>query len=278
MKRLIALLLLIAFVPLSASADGRQAPFRIGLFPNLSPLTLIATHQPVAKYLEKTFGQPVELMTAPDFRTFIERADAGAYDAVLAAPHLARLIEQGGRYQAVAAYDQKLRAVMIVPAESARATVADLKGATIAEPDALALVGMLARQMLASAGLKAGDVHWFYAHSHNGAALAVISGRADAAVIGSVPYALMSEAQRSNVRILATSPANPNHVWLVNRQLGEDRRRAFRAAMLGLPKTVEGRHYLKNNGYGGIHRLQEDELKSMDPFVDMVRERLDADK
>jgi phosphonate transport system substrate-binding protein len=274
MTRRWLLILLMVLAPSAWAENGNPAPFRIGLFPYLSPLTLIAAHQPLARYLEQRLQQPVELMTAPDFRTFIERTDAGAYDAVLTAPHLARLAEQNGNYKPVAIYDQKLRALLVVAADSRRVSIHDLRGATIAEPDPLAIVGALAREMLAAAGLGSKDVRWFLAHSHNGAALAVASGRADAAVVGSNPFARLPEELRSNLRILTTSEAIPNEAWLVNARLSQDRQRAFQAALLSFSATPAGQHYLRINNLEGLHPLRNDELKAMDAYTAQVRDQL----
>lgn len=268
------LLLLMLFAPFAWAANGGQAPFRIGLFPYLSPLTLIAAHQPMARYLEQRLRQPVELLTAPDYRTFVERTDAGAYDAVLTAPHLARLAERSGNYKPVAIYDQKLRALLVVAADSHRLSIHDLRGAIIAEPDPLAIVGALAREMLATAGMGNEDVRWFVAHSHNGAALAVASGRADAAVIGSNPFARLPEELRSNLRILAISQAIPNEAWLVNTRLDKARQRDFQTALMSFSSTPAGQHYLRTNNLEGLHPLRDDELKAMDSYTAQVRVQL----
>jgi phosphonate transport system substrate-binding protein len=272
MRRRLLILLLLFALPAWAASEART--FRIGLFPYLSPITLIAAHQSLARYLEQALHQPVELLTAPDFRTFIERTDAGEYDAVLTAPHLARMAEQNGGYKATAIYDQKLRAVIIVAADSRLLSVQDLRGATIAEPDPLAIVGALAREMLTSAGLGSNEVHWFVAHSHNGAALSVASGRADAAVVGSVPFAHLSEGLRGSLRVLATSRAIPNEAWMVSTRLGDDRQRAFQSALLDFSTTPAGRHYLKINNLEGIRPLRDGELKSMDFYAALVSEQL----
>ena len=276
MRRFLVIFLLLALALPASAKDTNIAPLRIGLFPNLSPLTLFALHRPLAKYLETALGRPVELATAPDFRSFVERTGAGDYDAVLTAPHLARLAEQDGRYEAAATYDQELRAILVVPTASPITHVSDLRGAKIAEPDPLAVVSMLGQQMLEAAGLGPGAVHWINAHSHNGAVLSVSSGLANAAVVGNVPYAQLSEGARINLRILATSRAIPNQAWLLNKRLSESQRQAFKTALMQFARTSAGRRYLKWNNYGAIRLLQPNELKTLDPFAAKARMQLEA--
>ncbi|MBK7415968.1 MAG: hypothetical protein IPJ38_13465 [Dechloromonas sp.] len=48
------------------------------------------TYQPLAK-LERELKQPIQLLTAPDFETFVKRVVDGEYDVAVLAPHYARL-------------------------------------------------------------------------------------------------------------------------------------------------------------------------------------------
>jgi phosphonate transport system substrate-binding protein len=210
MRRL-AILLLLVFWPLATSAaDKANEPLQIGLFPNLTPLTLITSYQPLRLYLEKTLHRPVAMVTAPDFRSFVERTQHGDYDIVLTAPHLARLAEQEAGYVAVATYAAKLQALILVAKNSPVRRLEDLRGARVAVPDPLAVVNMLGRERLQEAGLADTDYTLLNTHSHNGAALAVLHEDALAAIVGSAPYAQLAEGMRKDLRVLASSRSFPN--------------------------------------------------------------------
>jgi phosphonate transport system substrate-binding protein len=278
MRRLLALVLLILVAPMAGAAGHAVPALKLGLFPNLTPLTLIAMYQPLRLHLEKVLHRPVELLTAPDFRAFAGRTEDGLYDAILTAPHLARLAELNASFEAVATYDEKLRALLVVASNSPTTRVADLRGGRIAEPEPLAVVAMLGRSMLADAGVDTDEVTWVTTHSHNGAALAALTGRTRAALVGSVPFGQLPEETRHNLRILASSQAIPNQVWLVNKHLPADQRRAFQDALLSFAKTRPGKLFLKSRACGGIRKLQPNELKVMDPFVQEAGRRLGTGK
>jgi phosphonate transport system substrate-binding protein len=271
MRRL-AILLLLFIWPLAANAaDKSGTPLQIGLFPNLTPLTLITSYQPLRLYLEKTLHRPVSMVTAPDFRSFVERTQHGDYDIVLTAPHLARLAEQDAGYVAVATYGAKLRALILVPKTSPVKRLADLRGARVAVPDPLAVVNMLGREELQKAGLAETEYTLVDAQSHNGAALAVLREEDQAAIIGNAPYAQLPESTRKELRVLATSQAIPNHYWLVNKKMDVRQRRLFQDAMVHFGSVPEGRKFIATRDCGEIRATVPDELKPLAPYAQEVR-------
>jgi len=174
-RRRASIFLLCCLPLLATAADG---VLKVGLFPNLTPFTLIAVHQPIRLYLEQQLHRPVQLLTAPDFRSFAKRTQNGEYDLVLTAPHLARLAEQDAGYIPVATYDDELRALLLVAKHSPVTRLDQLRGAKVAMPDPMAVVNMLGREMLNKAGVADSEYVLVDAHSHNGAALAVLRGEA----------------------------------------------------------------------------------------------------
>jgi phosphonate transport system substrate-binding protein len=274
-RRVFIQLLLLS--PLAAAAtDGVSDTLRVGLFPNLTPVTLITAYQPVRLYLEKAMSRPVTVLTAPDFRTFVERTQSGAYDIVLTAPHLARLAELEGGYEPVAIYGSRLQALILIARNSPITKLEDLRGKKVAMPDPLALVNMLGGEMLRKAGVAETEYVWVNAHSHNGAALAVLREDAQAAVIGSVPYAQLAEGIRKDLRLLASSKTITNQCWLVSKRIDADQRLSIQDALLRFSDTPAGRRFLDSRGCGEIRKILPDELKSLDVYAREVKRRLDT--
>lgn len=277
MKIFTFLLLLCLSAPTWPAAQA-GALLKVGLFPNLTPLTLIAMYQPLRQDLEQRLGRPVELLTAPNFQTFATRTGQGQYDIILTAPHLARLAEQEGGYEAIATYDNKLQALIVVPAASPLKSLAELRGAEIAEPDTLAVVSMIGRDMLANAGVDPAGETWLTTHSHNGAVVATLAGRTKAAVIGSMPYSQMPAGTRNSLRIIAASRIIPNQVWLASRKLTAEERQAIQGALLAFADSATGQAFLKTHACGTLRKPQPGELIPMDPYARQVRALLESGK
>jgi phosphonate transport system substrate-binding protein len=270
-------LFLLCFLPLSASAvNETDNTLKIGLFPNLTPFTLIAVHQPIRLYLEQQLHRPVQLLTAPDFRSFARRTQRGEYDLVLTAPHLARLAELDAGYVPVATYDEELQALLLVAKHAPFTRLTELRGTKIAIPDPLAVVNMLGLEMLNKAGVSESEYVLVNAHSHNGAALAVLRGEAQAAILGSVPFAQLASEVRNELRVLASSRPIQSQYWLVNGRVDANQRRQIQNALLQFSATPEGRKYMASRGCRGVRKTAPDELRSEDAFAREVRKLLDA--
>ncbi len=252
-----------------------RPPLRLGLFPSLSPHSLFATYQPMRAYLEGELGQTVELQTAPDFATFTQRLLDREYDAVVAAPHLARLAQIDAGYVPLASYRTPILAYMLVTRDGPINKVADLRGKRMAVPDALALVGMMGEEMLRQAGIRdRADYRILYARSHNNAARLVLAGEADAAMVGSQFYLRLPPEQRGQFRVLAQSEPMAGQYILASPALGTLQMSMLLKALLAFDASPTGRAFFTKNSLGGVDAASGGELRSLDPYVDQVRAAL----
>ncbi|MBT9519859.1 MAG: PhnD/SsuA/transferrin family substrate-binding protein, partial [Dechloromonas sp.] len=90
------------FSPMAAAQEKATVrPLTVGLMPYLSTRMLLANYQPIAVALEQELQQPVQLVTAPDFDTYVKRVLDGEYDVAVLAPHFARLAIRDYGYSAL---------------------------------------------------------------------------------------------------------------------------------------------------------------------------------
>ncbi|MBS4098681.1 MAG: phosphate/phosphite/phosphonate ABC transporter substrate-binding protein [Sulfuricella sp.] len=249
----------------SSAAD---APLHFGVFPNLSARALVLLYQPMQAYLEKALGRPVQIYSAPDFRTFLERTYNREYDLVVMAPHLARLAQSEAGYLPLFSYTQELHAVVVVAKSSAIQGVEDLRGKTVVLPDRLAVMPMLGLRVLRNHGLQPDvDFKPLYVASHSNSALAVQRGDAQGAIIGSAPYAQFPEELRDSLRVVARSEAIPNQFLLASPNLTPQRIEALRKALSAFAVAEEGRRFLENSGFAGLKPASDAELHKMEPYA-----------
>lgn len=253
---------------IATPAPAGEPPLRFGIFPNLSARAIVLLYQPMREWLEKSLGQPVTIYSAPDFKTFLERTLNREYDLVIMAPHLARIAQTEADYQPLFSYSQELHAVLVAAKNSAIQSVEDLRGKTVALPDRLAVMPVLGIRVLRSYGLQPDvDFKLLYATSHSNSALAAQRGEAQAAIVGSAPFAQFPEELRDSLRVLAKSESIPNQFILAGPNLGVRQTDALRKALSGFAATPEGRRFLENNGFGGLKPATEAELRKMEPYA-----------
>ena len=128
--------------PQTGLADEKPAasrPLSVGLMPYLSTRTLLANYQPIAVALETALKQPVQLLTAPDFDTYVKRVVDGEYDIALLAPHFARLAIREYDYTPLLLHKAPIRGVLVSNRNQPLTGFDDLRGQNIAIVDRSAL-------------------------------------------------------------------------------------------------------------------------------------------
>jgi len=265
---------LLALLALSP-ARAADKPLEFGVFPNLSARTVVTLYQPLRTYLEKRLGRPVNIYTAPDFKVFVQRSLKREYDFLVAAPHFARLAQQEAGYRPLAVYSRELRAILVVAKDGPMKSVADLKGQTVALPDAIALMSMFAVQLLRDGGLNPGkDVTLADARSHDNAVSSVLLGDSAAAATSAAPLAQMPDDLKNGVRVLATSDKAPHQIFMASPKLSAAETERLGKLLLDFAATPEGRRFIETNRFGGIRPVTETELKQLDPYALEVKRML----
>jgi len=277
MRRILLLMLCLLFAALPARAT--EAELKFGIFPNLSARLLIETYQPVADALSSELKRPVTLHTAPDFKTFFERTQAGEYDLVLTAPHLAWLAHKEQGYRPLFVYQRNTEGILVVRADSRVQNPGDLRGKTIAMSDPLAVTVMRMESDLAKAGLQGGR-HYskLEVGPHNNAALHVYEGKSDAAIMGRLPFQRLPEVMRKNLRIIRTTAGFPSQVYLVNSRLSNAQEWALRGALQDFMQSSQGKAFLAGGGFEGLRKIGGWELRQFDADGLQVKQRLYAGK
>ena len=102
-----------ALVSLGALA-AQPATFRIGVAPHSSARVIVGMYQPLRTHLEQALGQPVDIVTAPDFTEFARRAMQQQYDLAITTGHQARLLQTDAGYLPLLTYQSDFRAVALV--------------------------------------------------------------------------------------------------------------------------------------------------------------------
>ena len=252
---------------------------QIGVLPTLSARVLLKNYQPLQIYLERTLKRPVELTTAPDFKTFHFNTIEGKYDVVVTAAHLARLAQTEAKYEPLAGYKAANRAVLLEAKDQPLRSIQDLKGKALAFGDRNALVVSQTLNYLREQGLREGlDYTLLEIQSHNSAAYSVQNHQSALGITSPSGYKNIPDSIKDNIKIFATLPELPSLTWMAHVRMASDIPR-IKAALLGFtPDLEEGRQFFETTGYIGIREVTSDEMKALDPYAQDISNRLQSGK
>lgn len=236
------LLVTIAFygaLPCGArAADGLV----FGMLPYISPGELARQNNQLKSYLSRSLGRPLTLVTAPDFKTFAARTEAGEYDIVFTAPHLARLAQTRHGYKVVARTLHEVQGVFLVPKDSPLRSIEDLRGKRVMIAEPKSVVFMLGKETLSRHGLILGrDVTWVEARAHNNAMFGPLRGEADAAVTGIMLWKSVYLERNKELREIDVTERVPGFVVLASSRMPADLVGKLREALIAYRDSPEGK-------------------------------------
>ena len=246
----------------------------LGVVPYMTAQQIVTTYGPLAGALERTLGRPVAVYSARDFKTFAERTRQGYYDILLTAPHLGWLARQDAGYRPLLKYAAPTHGLLVVAATSPIDGLAALRGHSIATADPLAVVVLAMRSKLASRGLAPADYHSMDAGTHFNAAMQVIAGRADAAILGMHPYLSLQPELRAQLRVVTKTPPLSSLIFLAHPRLGDADGEATRQALSAFAASPQGVAFMKRGGYGGFAPVDGSELRAFRPYALEARQML----
>jgi phosphonate transport system substrate-binding protein len=259
----------------AAHAEPPAPTLEIGIAPFLPARVMVQNYQPLRVYLERRLKQPVLLVTAPDYKTYFQRIERHAYPLIITVAHSAWLAHADAGYLPLLRPRIDTRPALVVVRGSAIAGMADLRGKTVALPDALAIVAMQAQTMLREAGLDPGrEVRVRHEPNHAAAVNYMLAGEADAAIVSDRALQQMPAASRDHVQTLQTWDAGalPGVVYLASPTLARERAAELQRLILEFTRdTAEGRELMEQLGYGGLVPASADDLKPIAPYGVQLR-------
>ena len=269
-RRRLSGLLLLSALPVSALANVRN--LTMGLFPNLPADKLISIYQPLAAYLKQQLNCHIRLASAKDFRSFYQATRNKQFDLIVTAPHFAWLAMTESGYQPLASYVHRVAGVFVSRRVSRIINLSSCRNKTIAFTDPLTIVSQLGIRYLQSQGMQADiDYHVTTYNNHANAALAVMLGKADCAVIGRIPYSQMSADIKKTLRVIARTNEAPSQFIMSNPDLRSTA--DIRGALLNFAKTPTGIAFINEQYIGGIISAHPDDVAPAKPYA-LITQRL----
>lgn len=262
-------------------AAEQKAGIEIGVAPILPVRTLAQNYAPLSNYLKANLHESVTIVSAPDFKTFFQRIRDHEYPIIVTIPNSAYLAWADSNYIPLLWPLNYTRAVIVVTNDRPLLQPVELRGKTVAMPDALVTVSMLGIQMLQEAGLKPGrDVFIKNMQNHSEAVNNVISGEVAAAIVSDRAIMQMPLSIREKIKIAYTweKGAIPGIVYLGNPDIPHARLDQISKAISRFANdTPEGKKLMEDWGYGGLKSVGPTEMRTLAPYGVLLKKALPQD-
>jgi phosphonate transport system substrate-binding protein len=246
-----------------------QSPeiFRLGIAPHTSARVILEMYQPLRIQLEKALGQPVEVVTAPDFTEYARRMLHEDYDIAVTTGHQARLGQTDAQYLPLLTYSADFRAVALVPGNSTVKNAKDLRGKPVLGLSPTSLVTLWGQHWLKQNG---NTDPLRYVSASDSVARLVLSGEAAAGFTSLANYQSLARDVQSQMRFLVISEPLAGRVYLLNQKQAA-RRELIEATLWAFAASAEGKAYFEKYKLDGYRRLKPKELEAMEPYARETR-------
>lgn len=263
--------LILPLLPLDAATAAE--PFKVGVAPHTSARMIIEQYQPVRRALEAALGRPVEIQTAPDFTEFARRAVAQEYDLAITTGHQARLFEADAGYLPEVTYLADFKSVVVVTKESPATAPHDLDNTKVIGLSPSSLVTIwgehwLRRNQIANIAVR-------YVSAADSVAQLLLAGEASAGFMSLANFEGLAPETQAKLRFLAESEAMAGRVYMLNGRHAALRDKIYKALM-AFAESPEGKTYFATYKLDGYRPLRANELQSMEPYANEVRQILKA--
>lgn len=257
------------------AAVASPPPLQMGVLPYLSSERLFKNYLPMKQYLEARLGRRVIMSTAPNFKTYIQRAARGDYDIYHTAPHFALLAESEQGYRRLARFGRELSGNVVVRKRGRIQQIQDLRGGVVISPDSLAVTSMLGEQLLEDNGLVAQrDYRLLRSNSHNNALWTVYRGQADAAFTSQAVFESLRPDIRHELRVLSATREVPHMMLMANPRLSEEEYALLKTVLLAFASSGPGEKFLASTGYRDIAPITDADMARLQPFLYNLMARL----
>lgn len=260
-----------------ANAQG-QNRLVLAFIPQENPEKLIGDIEVISDYLSKDTGLEVTGFVTSDHASAVEalrNGDAdisfmGALPFVIAEKEVGAEVVLSEVYRGSPTYTGRV----FVRRDSGIETLADLKGKAIAFADPISESGYLyPLQTFVVEGLleqgqdpKAFFGEVFFAGGYQQAMQAMVSGLVDAAAASQYAELLLTPEQQPQVKWIAESASIPSHVVIARKELDDETRQKFVAAMMKLNEpeyrpllkhvySPDGYVIADSSAYDGVRKL-----------------------
>lgn len=253
--------------PLPARYSEGVMPLRISVAAIVSPQGTAESYQPLLDYLSQASGRPVELVQRRTYQETNDLIERGEVDVafVCTSAYLAGRDAFGLELLAAPEVEGEsvYHSLLIVPAGSTAASMADLEGTVFAFTDPISFTGRAYPTYLVQQLGHTPETFFsrtFFTYSHDDAIRAVADRLADGAAVDSLVYDFAVERDPSlaeRVQVIHKSPPFGIPPVVVSPDVRPQQRTMLQEALLAMNDTPEGQAALRALGLDGFVSIED---------------------
>ena len=244
LQKLFAALILL-FTTTIQPAIAAIEPLILAVHPYLPEAEIQKRFTPLAEYLSLTLGQPIVVRVGRNYDDHIDAIGKDQVDIAFMGPAAyTKLLDKYGSKPLLARFEvnngPNLYGVIITRNESPIRNLKQLQGKRFAFGDKESTMShIVPRFMLAEAGIPVSALSEYkFLGSHHNVAIAVLAGDFDA---GAVKQEVFIEFESKGLRVIAATPATPDHLFITSSTLPIAKVKKLRQALLQLSNEPNGK-------------------------------------
>ncbi len=226
-------------------AAETQEPLLLGVHPYLAASDLYKRFSPLARYLSKEIGRPINIKIAKDYKEHIDEIGQDKLDIAYMGPaSYVRLVDAYGKKHNLARLEingkPTFQGIFIIRKESRMSRLEDLAGKRFAFGDPNSTMSHLVpRFMMREEGVSV-DKLGGYAHlsNHHNVAMGVIAGDFDS---GAVKEEIFYQYEKRGLKVLARTTPISEHIFVASNKLPQETVKKLREALYKLKDSKEGK-------------------------------------
>jgi phosphonate transport system substrate-binding protein len=243
------------------------------VFPYLSPRLMVEQFNPLKDYLAQTLHRPIELRSAPDYKSFIEGTGRGDYDLIFNAPQLARLAQKREGYRPLAQTGYRIQIIAVTRKDSPVKSLEDLRGQSISIGARMSMTHQVMRDELRKVGLELDrDVKYLDTAYFSNVLQSVIRGDAIAGATGTSLWNSAPAEERAQLREFFRAKEVPGFILVGHPRLGNETLTKMQKALYAFKDAPEGKVFFDRTKQSDFRQVDEATMKSLDPYTEIYAE------
>ena len=256
-------ILVLTLILLGFATTMAQEPLILGIHPYLSREEIIKKFSPLRVYLYNKLKKEVIIKIGNTYEDHIKSIGLNKVDIAFVGPsEYVFLVNEFGYQKVICTLDVNgkpfFRGKIITSKDAPIFSLKDLIGKSFAFVQKESTMGFIIPEiMMRKVGVKLSSLKYYnFVGTHENVVYGILAGDYDA---GAVKEEVYKRFKHTPIKIIATTPPIPEHLFLVRRTMPDKLFRKIKQAFFELNKTKEGLNILKsiNSAATGIEPVND---------------------